>query len=102
MARSVAVAAEPQRHAVEWTLHVLVCFIALLADAVVLIARCGGRRQPAWDVVLLLTTVIISLTGFALRSPSGTPTPDPARISGALEIVVVAAASAYFDFVGLV
>lgn len=30
------------------TLHVVVCFIALLAGAFVLIALCGGRREPAW------------------------------------------------------
>jgi hypothetical protein len=75
------------------TLHVVVCFIALLAGAWVLIALCSGRRQPAWDVVLLLSTGVISLTGFALPSPPGTPTPDPARILGALEIVVVVVAA---------
>jgi hypothetical protein len=40
-----------------------------------------------------LSTGIISLTGFALPSPPGTPTPDPARILGALEIVVVVVAA---------
>jgi len=75
------------------TLHLVVCFIALLAGAVVLIALCGGRRRPAWDAVLLLSTVLISLTGFALPSPPGTPTPDPARIVGALELVVVGVAA---------
>jgi len=75
------------------TLHVVICFIALLAGAAVLIALLGGRRQPTWDAVLLLTTVIISLTGFALPSPPGTPTPDPARVLGVIELVVVAIAA---------
>jgi hypothetical protein len=75
------------------TLHLVVCFIALLAGAWALIALCGGRRQPAWDAVLLLSTGLISLTGFALPSPAGTPTPDPARILGALELVVVVVAA---------
>ena len=71
------------------TLHVAISFIALLAGAVVLIALCQGRRQPTLEVVLLLSTVLISLTGFPLPSPPGTPTPDPARILGAMEIVIV-------------
>ena len=75
------------------TLHVIICFIALLAGAFVLIALCGGRRQPTWDAVLLSSTVLISLTGFPLLSPPGTPTPDPARIVGVLELVVVVIAA---------
>jgi hypothetical protein len=79
------------------TLHVAVSFIGLLAGALVLIALCGGRRQPTWDAVLLLSTALISLTGFPLASPPGTPTPDPARILGAIEllIVVIAALALY-------
>ncbi len=80
-------------------LHVALCFIALLAGALVLIALCGGRREPTWDAVLLLSTALISLTGFALPSPPGTPTPDPARIVGVVELVVVviAALAIYVD-----
>src|SRR5215470_5037455 len=70
-------------------LHVVICFIGLLAGAVVLVALCGGSRRPTWDAVLLLSTVLISLTGFPLPSPPGTPTPDPARILGVIEIVIV-------------
>lgn len=73
-------------------LHVVICFIGLLAGAVVLIALCAGSRRPTWDVVLLVSTVLISLTGFALPSPAGTPTPDPARVLGGIELVVVAVA----------
>ena len=75
------------------TLHVAVCFVALLAGAIVLIALCCGRRQPAWDAVLLLSTALICLTGFPLASPPGTPTPDPARILGVMELVIVAIAA---------
>jgi hypothetical protein len=75
------------------TLHIVICFIALLAGAFALIALCGGQRRPTWDAVLLLTTVLISLTGFPLPSPPGTPTPDPARIVGVIELVVVAIAA---------
>jgi len=75
------------------TLHVVICFIALLAGAMVLIALCGGRRQPTWEAVLLLSTALISLTGFPLASPPGTPTPDPARILGVMELVIVALAA---------
>ena len=74
-------------------LHVIICFIVLLAGAVVLVALCRGRRQPTWDAVLLLSTALISLTGFPLASPPGTPTPDPARILGVIELVVVAVAA---------
>ena len=73
--------------------HVAICFIALLAGVIVLISFCGGRRQPTWDAVLLLSTVLISLTGFVLPSPPGTPTPDPARILGVLELIVVGIAA---------
>jgi divalent metal cation (Fe/Co/Zn/Cd) transporter len=78
-------------------LHLAVCFIALVAGAVVLIALCRGRRQPTWDAVLLVSTALISLTGFPLASPPGTPTPDPARILGVmvLVIVVIAALAVY-------
>src|ERR1700683_2616588 len=75
------------------TLHVVICFIALLAGAFVLIALCGGRRQPTWDAVLLSSTVLISLTGFPLSSPPGTPMPDPARIVGVIELVIVVIAA---------
>lgn len=75
------------------TLHVVICFIALLAGALVLIALCRGRRQPTWDAVLLLSTALISLTGFALPSPPGTPTPDPARVLSVIELVVVVIAA---------
>ncbi len=74
-------------------LHVALCFIGLLAGALVLIALCGGRREPTWDAVLLLSTALISLTGFALPSPPGTPTPDPARIVGVVELVIVVIAA---------
>jgi len=75
------------------TLHVTVCFIALLAGALVLIALCRGRRQPTWDAVLLLSTALVCLTGFPLASPPGTPTPDPARILGVMELVIVVIAA---------
>ena len=75
------------------TLHVTICFIALLAGALVLSALCRGRRQPTWDAVLLLSTALISLTGFALPSPPGTPSPDPARILSGIELAVVAIAA---------
>jgi hypothetical protein len=75
------------------TIHLIICFIGLLAGAVVLIALCGGQRRPTWDAVLLVSTALISLTGFALPSPPGTPTPDPARILGVIELVVVAIAA---------
>jgi hypothetical protein len=71
------------------TLHLALCVVALLAGALVLIALCGGRRRPTWEAVLLSSTALISLTGFALPSPPGTPTPDPARILGVVELVVV-------------
>jgi hypothetical protein len=71
------------------TLHVALCFIALLAGAVVLTALCNGRHQPTATAVLLLSTALICLTGFVLPSPPGTPTPDPARILGVIELVVV-------------
>src|SRR5215471_21218994 len=74
-------------------LHVIVCFIGLLAGAVVLVALCGGSRRPTWDAVLLLSTALISLTGFALPSPPGTPMPDPAQILGVIALVVVAIAA---------
>jgi len=74
-------------------LHVVICFIGLLAGAVVLVALCGGSRRPTWDAVLLLSTALISLTGFPLPSPPGTPTPDPARILGVIELLVVAVAA---------
>jgi hypothetical protein len=75
------------------TLHVALCFIGLLAGALVLIALCSGRHQPTWTAVLLVSTVLISLTGFVLPSPPGTPTPDPARILGVIELVVVVIAA---------
>lgn len=75
------------------TLHVAICFIALLAGALVLFALCRGRRQPTWAAVLLASSALISLTGFPLPSPPGTPTPDPARILGVIELVVVVVAA---------
>jgi hypothetical protein len=74
-------------------LHVVICFVALLAGAFVLIALTRGQRQPTWDAVLLLSTVVISLTGLVLPSPPGTPTPDPARILSVIELAVVATAA---------
>jgi hypothetical protein len=73
-------------------LHIAICFVALLAGVLVLIAITRGQRQSLLDAVLLLSTAIISLTGFALPSPPGTPTPDPARVLSVIELVVVAIA----------
>jgi len=75
------------------TVHVVICFIALIAGALVLVALCNGRHQPTWAAVLLVSTALISLTGFLLPSPPGTPTPDPARILGVIELVIVAIAA---------
>ena len=75
------------------TLHVIICFIALLAGALVLIALCRGRRQPTSDAMLLSSTALISLTGFPLPAPPGTPMPDPAQILGVIELGVVAIAA---------
>jgi hypothetical protein len=65
----------------------------LLAGALVLIALCNGRRQLTREAALLLSTALISLTGFPLASPPGTPTPDPARILGVMELVIVVIAA---------
>jgi hypothetical protein len=54
------------------TLHIVICFVALLAGALVLIALCSGKHQPIWAAVLLVSTALISLTGFVLPSPPGT------------------------------
>ena len=75
------------------TLHVVICFIALLAGISVLVALCSGRHQPTMATVLLVSSAIISLTGFVLPSPPGTPTPDPARVLGVIELMVVAIAA---------
>jgi hypothetical protein len=75
------------------TLHVAICFIGLLAGALLLIALCRGRNQPTSAAVLLVSTALISLTGFVLPSPPGTPMPDPARILGVIELVVVVIAA---------
>ncbi|HXZ58726.1 MAG TPA: hypothetical protein VEG26_00980 [Steroidobacteraceae bacterium] len=73
-------------------LHVAICFGALLAGALVLISFSRGEQQSTWAAVLLVSTVLISLTGFVLPSPLGTPTPDPARILGVIELAIVAIA----------
>jgi len=75
------------------TLHVAICFIGLLAGALLLIALCRGENQPAWAATLLATSALISLTGFVLPSPPGTPTPDPARIVGVVLLVVTVIAT---------
>lgn len=75
------------------TVHVVFCFVALFAGALVLSASCNGRNNPTGAAVLLLSTALISLTGFPLPSPPGTPTPDPARILGVIELVVVGLAA---------
>jgi hypothetical protein len=75
------------------TLHLVACFIALLAGGLVLAALCSGRRQPSWEAVLLLSTALISLTGFPLASPPGTPSPDPARILGVMQLVIIGIAA---------
>jgi hypothetical protein len=40
-----------------------------------------------------VSTALISLTGFVLPSPPGTPTPDPARILGVMQLVIVVIAA---------
>jgi hypothetical protein len=75
------------------TLHVVLCFVALLAGILVLKALCSGQHQPTWAAVLLVSTALVCLTGFPLASPPGTPTPDPARILGVMELVIVAIAA---------
>lgn len=75
------------------TLHVAISFLGLLAGAVVLSALCGGKRQPTWDAVLLVSTALICLTGIPLTAPPGTPSPDPAQVVGVIELVVVSVAA---------
>jgi len=75
------------------TLHVVISFIALLAGAFVLITLWGGRRQPTWEAILISSTVLLNLTGFPLASPPGTPTPDPARIVGVIDLLVIVIAA---------
>jgi hypothetical protein len=75
------------------TLHVVICLIGLLAGALVLIALCGGKRQPTWEAVLLISSALISLSGFPLAAPPGTPSPDPAVIVGIIELIAVAIAA---------
>jgi hypothetical protein len=75
------------------TVHVALSFFGLLAGAVVLSALCRGQRRPTWDAALLLSTALICLTGFPLPSPPGTPAPDPARVLGVMELVIVAIAA---------
>jgi len=74
-------------------LHLAICFIGLLAGALVLISLCRGEHQPAWAATLLASSALISLTGFVLPSPPDTPTPDPARIVGVVELVIVVTAA---------
>jgi hypothetical protein len=38
------------------TLHVVICFIGLLAGAFVLLALWKGSREPTWDAVLLASS----------------------------------------------
>ena len=65
------------------TLHVTLCFIALLAGALVLTALCRGRRQPTWDAVLLLGTVAAgqdaSSNGATSSQSTTTTSPAPAQ-----------------------
>ena len=75
------------------TLHVVICFIGLLAGGLVLTALWNGRHQPNSAAVVLVSTALISLTGFLLPSPPGTPSPDPARILGVIELVLVVIAA---------
>jgi hypothetical protein len=76
------------------TLHVALSFFGLLVGALLLVDLLGtARRQPTLAAALLLSTALISVTGFALPSPAGTPTPDPARILGVIELVVIVIAA---------
>jgi len=82
--------------------HVIICFIALLAGALVLVDLfTGGKRQSNLASVLLVSTVLISLTGFALPAPPGSPSPDPAVIVGIMELAIVVVASVALYFKGL-
>ena len=74
-------------------LHVAICFIGLAAGALVLVALCQGVHRPISVAVLLGSTALISLTGFALQPPPGTPTPDPALVVGIVELIVVVIAA---------
>jgi hypothetical protein len=53
------------------TLHIVICFVALLAGALVLIALCGGKHQPTWAAVLPLTPQLRKIIGLpSAMSPS--------------------------------
>lgn len=72
------------------TLHVSLSFFGLLVGALLIVDLLGSsRRQRTLAAALIFSTALISITGFALPSPPGTPTPDPARILGVIELVVV-------------
>jgi hypothetical protein len=71
-------------------LHVSLSFFGLLVGALLIgdLLR-SARSQRTLAAVLVLSTALISITGIALPSPPGTPTPDPARILGVIELAVI-------------
>jgi hypothetical protein len=76
------------------TLHVSLSFFGLLVGVLLVVDLLGNsRRQRTLAAALLLSTALISITGFVLPSPPGTPTPDPARILGVIELVVIVIAA---------
>jgi len=76
------------------TLHVSLSFFGLLIGVLLVVDLLGSsRRQRTLAAALLLSTALISITGFVLPSPPGTPTPDPARILGVIELVIIVIAA---------
>ncbi|HEU4661754.1 MAG TPA: hypothetical protein VFS63_13945 [Pseudolabrys sp.] len=69
-------------------LHVIICLIGLVAGLVVVFGMFGSRRLAGWTAVFLISTILISVTGFMFPIHGLTP----ALATGIVSIVLLGAA----------
>ncbi|HEX5507597.1 MAG TPA: hypothetical protein VFX37_03755 [Pseudolabrys sp.] len=69
-------------------LHVIICFIGLVAGLVVVFGMFGSKRLNGWTAVFLIFTILISVTGFMFPIHGFTP----ALATGVVSSIILAAA----------
>ncbi len=67
------------------TVHVIISLVGIASGLAVLVAMLGGRNQPFWTALFLITTVLTSVTGFMLPFHQVLPS----HVVGGISLVVL-------------
>ena len=79
-------------------LHVIICLIGLIAGLVVVFGMFSSKRMTGWTALFLVSTILISVTGFMFPIHGFTPALGTGVVS--MVILIAAVAGLYFFKLG--